>query len=116
MPTEVHEHFDTEGNPTGTTVITRESEWDDSTRNRVLELDAYEALKCPCGCGLLITESQKEQPFLVDSVMCHASRAMAEKRRRDEAEAKSKNKPEDWNDGLMYFVRLPEKRDQRGGA
>ena len=56
----MHEHFDADGNPAGTTVITREPEWDDDARGRALRLaaearaepveeQAQSPQQCPCG-------------------------------------------------------------------
>lgn len=50
MPKETQEHFDAEGNYTGKTIVTRESEWNAYTRSRVYALLAYEGRKCP-NCG-----------------------------------------------------------------
>ena len=111
MPTEVHEHFDTDGNLTGRTVTTRESEWDDQTRNRVLELDAYEALLCGCGCGLPMTEAHRKQPFLVDVVTCEATRAMEKFKDAERDRAKREKWPEGWERGRHYFVRVPDKKE-----
>lgn len=47
MPKETHEHFDADGNLTGTTTVTRESEWNAYTRSRAFALMAYEAQRCP---------------------------------------------------------------------
>ena len=47
--TERHEHFDTEGNPTGVTIVTRESEWDDEARMQAFEAWEYERLTRRCG-------------------------------------------------------------------
>jgi hypothetical protein len=48
-PTERHEHFGADGNLTGWTVVTREPEWDDAERNRLLALAQYEAECHDCG-------------------------------------------------------------------
>lgn len=47
MPKETHEHYDADGKYTGKTIVTRESEWDDYTRSRVMALVAYESQLCP---------------------------------------------------------------------
>lgn len=44
---ETHEHFDPDGNLTGTTIVTRESEWDDYARSLAMALDVFEATRCP---------------------------------------------------------------------
>lgn len=106
MPREVHEHFDPDGVLTGRTVVTRESEWDDETRDRVLALAAYEDMLCACGCGLPIGEAHTKQPFIVDTVTCHAGRALERKRRDDQKKAEEDELPDGWNDGVHYFVRV----------
>lgn len=111
----MHEHFDVDGNPTGTTVITRETEWDDDTRARVLEATAYEDMLCRCGCGLPIDQAHVKQPFLVHDSICYASRALETKRRADAEAAKKAGKPDGWDDGLMYFVTLPEDQEVNRG-
>lgn len=49
-PSEVHEHFDADGNLTGTTVVTREPEWDDESRNLALDLLEHDRM-IHRGCG-----------------------------------------------------------------
>ncbi|MCM0622721.1 hypothetical protein [Nocardioides bruguierae] len=48
-PAETHEHYDAAGNLTGTTVVTREPEWDDDERRRLLALAAYHEQTCDRG-------------------------------------------------------------------
>ncbi len=48
-PSERHEHFDAAGNPTGWTVVTRESEWDPIERARLLALELHDREVCACG-------------------------------------------------------------------
>lgn len=48
-PEERHEHYDAEGNLTGYTVVTRESEWGDDDRTRLLALAQYENGLHVCG-------------------------------------------------------------------
>ncbi|EFQ84710.1 hypothetical protein HMPREF0063_10051 [Aeromicrobium marinum DSM 15272] len=48
-PEEVHEHFDQDGTFTGRTIVTREPEWDDEARRKVLAYAAYEHMKCQRG-------------------------------------------------------------------
>jgi hypothetical protein len=50
VPAERHEHFDTDGNLTGWTVVTREPEWLDEDRRQMADLAEVEAGSCP-GCG-----------------------------------------------------------------
>lgn len=104
MPTEVHEHYDADGNYTGKTVVTRESEWDDETRERALNLTAYDESLCACGCGLPVTESHKDQPYKVHAIRCYARRALDKRKRQAAEEAKRNKAPDGWNDGVHYFV------------
>jgi hypothetical protein len=111
MPAEVHEHFtlDTPGEPasgvlTGYTVITRESEWDDETRDRVLGLTEYENGLCGCGCGRPLAESMDNKTFYrVHKVTCYAARAVERIRRHDAAEAEKHEDAEGWDDGVHYY-------------
>lgn len=109
MALEVHEHYDAGGVFTGTTVITRESLWDDESRGRALRLAEYEANLCPCGCGLPVAVAQSKTPMLVDTFTCYAARAIAIKRREDREEvglAKTRDGKEikGWDDGRNYYV------------
>lgn len=105
MPSEVHEHFDADGTLTGTTVVTRESAWDEESRERALALQVYEAGICGCGCNQPVGEAyDPKQPYKVSSFTCNAGRAIAIVRKRDEDEAKRAKKPEGWNAGLHYYA------------
>lgn len=55
-PTEVHEHYDSDGELTGTTVVTRQPEWDDEQRAIALEQAQYER-DVHHGCGTHISKS-----------------------------------------------------------
>lgn len=48
-PAERHEHYDAAGNFTGSTVVTRESEWDSGERARLLALKLHDRQVCRCG-------------------------------------------------------------------
>lgn len=111
----MHEHYDAEGKLTGTTVITRESEWDDETRDRVLLLAGYEDTLCRCGCGLPIDVAHAERPFIVDKVICQAGRALEQTRRQDREDAEKAKKPDGWSDGLHYYVQPYEPKEDRRG-
>jgi hypothetical protein len=105
VPTEVHEHFDADGVLTGTTVVTRESAWDDTTRQRAIDLYRYENDLCRCGCGRPASESYNPQAvYKVDHFVCSAGRAIEQVRRRDQEQAKKDKKPEGWNDGRHYYA------------
>lgn len=109
---EVHEHFDAAGKLTGTTVVTRESMWDDDARGRALRLAEYEADLCPCGCGLPRETAQSPAAMGVGKFTCYASRAIAVQKRRDQHDHKAEKDPRDrdgkpaarWDDGLNYYV------------
>ena len=101
---------------TGTTVVTRESPWDETSRARALALHAYEADLCKCGCGRPASESYgTQQVYLVDSFTCAAGRAIAIKRKADEDQAKKDKKPEGWNYGRHYYAE-PVKPERDKGA
>jgi hypothetical protein len=104
----VHEHFDADGNLTGTTVVTRESMWDDESRGRALRLAEFEAGKCPCGCGLPAKVStSKTVGMTVDTFTCYASRALAmekRKQRKEIGQTKDGKEIVGWDDGLNYYV------------
>jgi len=51
--TEIHEHYDVDGNSTGRTVVTRQSDWDADARAWALGLAMREAAECRrCGGDL----------------------------------------------------------------
>lgn len=106
MALEVHEHYDADGVFTGTTVVTRESMWDDESRGRAMRLAEYEAGLCRhCGQPEHIAHTPG-QPITVDSFICHPSRAVEIQRRADEAKHKDE-RPKDggrWNDGRHYYA------------
>lgn len=105
---EVHEHFDAAGKKTGHTLITRESEWDESSRQRATELHRYEKGLCGCGCGRPVKESYNpEQVYKVDHFTCMAGRALAIAKRMAAEQAKKDNNgelPEGWDDGRHYYA------------
>lgn len=109
MPREIHEHFTLEtpgdaesGVLTGYTVITRESEWDDETRARVIELAKYRNNLCGCGCGRPAEETLDDTTFYrVHKTTCQAGRAI-ERIRRQDREAHEKD--DGWDDGVHYFA------------
>lgn len=122
MPREVHEHFDADGKLTGTTVVTRESAWDDESRGRALRLAEYEDSLCGCGCGQPVAVSQnKEQAWSVDTYTCGARRAIQKVTRMKAEEAKRLNLPEGHDDGVHYYAvpmddDRPEKQPRARGA
>ncbi len=115
-PQEVHEHFDVEGNLTGTTVVTRESAWDDVSRGRALALAEYEASLCPCGCGQPMEKAHDPKSvWVVEKFTCMAAKAQARVER--EYAKRHKNAAEGHDDGLNWYARPydPERdRSARG--
>ena len=90
------------------TVVTRESPWDDETRDRVLSHAERKRLTCRCGCGQLATESVgSEDPWFVDFYVCEAGRALELKQaeHRKDAEDDDGKLPEGWGAGRHYFVK-----------
>lgn len=120
MPREVHEHYTltTEGDPTtgvltGITVITRESEWDDDTRERALALYEYENSMCGCGCGRPASETREKTPYVIHEATCYAGRAL-DQHRRTERE-RHKDSTEGWDDGKHYYA-VPASPDEVAAA
>lgn len=86
----------------GYTIVTRESEWDDDTRDRALGLAEYQNSLCGCGCGRPAAETiDGKTLYRVHNVVCEAGRAM-ERVRRDER--KKHEKDPSWDDGRHFFV------------
>ncbi len=111
---EVHEHYDKDGTYTGRTVVTREPLWDDSDRERALELEAVEARTCSCGCGQPLKETlERGRGFDVIALTCYAAKAREQLKRREQEAAKTGHAPEGWDDGRYYVVQgsVPPKSD-----
>lgn len=120
MPKEIHEHFDAHDNYTGKTVVTRESEWDDYTRSRVLALAAYEGQQCPnCGNYMTLVDlpanllhvrwaEHDNRKFAVGQYRCLAC-ASADTVKRSWSERHGDEKPQPGQaaagDGLMFMAR-----------
>lgn len=112
MPQEVHEHYalpdGPDGKPvlTGYTVITRETEWDDETRQRALDLAEHENSLCSCGCGRPAAETfRPNQVYAVKTARCAAGRAI-DLTRRQMSEANKENPG--WDDGLHFYAEHDE--------
>lgn len=104
-PREVHEHFDPDGTLTGRTVIQREPLWDDSDRERALELEAFEAGLCQCGCGQPLAEAlDRNRAFDVQKVVCYAKRAADREQRKAGEAAKQSKLADGWDDGLRWII------------
>lgn len=111
----MHEHFDAAGVLTGTTVVTRESPWDDDSRGRALRLAEYTDSLCGCGCGLPITESRDAtRAMFVESHVCYARRAIESVSRADEKAARKADKPDGWADGVIYTVVPLDPNEDKG--
>lgn len=97
-------HEDGTVETTGFTVVHRESEWDETTRERVQRLTDYEQSLCPCGCGVPIDQAWDPffEPWSVDSFTCYARRALERVRRN--WEKKHEGQGEGWADGIDHFV------------
>lgn len=90
-------------------LVTRESEWDDSARDRALALADYEDGLCRCGCGQPMEQAHTpEQAYRVHSYTCQAGRALDIQRRAARDAAKKANGgeevPEGWDDGLHFYA------------
>lgn len=115
MPVEVHEHYDADGNLTGTTVVRREPDWTDEDRGRALRLAEYENGICGCGCQQPIRKAyDKQQAFIVKHTVCQAGRAMDQVKRRDREDAEARKLPAGWDDGRHYFVQ-PHEQEVKDG-
>lgn len=115
MPAEVHEHYDADGELTGTTIVTRESPWDEESRQRALALNAYENGLCKCGCGRPAAESYNDkQAYRVNSFTCQAGRAIETVRHKEADDAKRAKKPDGWNYGRHYYAEPVTGRDDDG--
>lgn len=114
MPEEIHETYDPEGALLTRTVVTRESAWDDDSREAALALLEYEDGMCQCGCGTPVAQAyDPKQAFLVDHVVCQAGRAIAQVKRRKGEERK--DAPEGWDDGFHYYAKpVTDDRTKRG--
>lgn len=84
VPEERHEHYDAEGNLTGYTVVTRESEWDDRQRDRMLALAYYRRGVCACGFHESLT-SDKGNHFTFETKVCPVCRGAAKMARIQDA-------------------------------
>lgn len=106
----MHEHYDANGDFTGTTVLTRESEWNDETRELALALTYLEDKTCS-GCGNDLEKSLEPSHSwdVDDKTVCHACAALATVQ-RDVSEAHKDEKPHRGRpmhmDGRIFTVRL----------
>lgn len=93
----MHEHYDAEDNLTGYTVVTREAEWSDVERGKMLDLAEYEAGIHVDGCGYHSTvANDRGNYFTVESETCPLCAQLARKQRIQQAaetEAEKKAQP-----------------------
>lgn len=109
MPREVHEHFDADGVLTGTTVVTRESMWDEASRGRALRLAEFER-NIDRETGLPIAEAFNDQPFIVHSnVVNYAQRAI--ERQQDADEKHHGDNYQKWSKHRRYYAVVPSPDD-----
>jgi hypothetical protein len=121
VPREVHETWvidpDNSDKPvkTGYVVVTRESDWDDTSRDKALGLTEYEESLCSCGCGLPMSvvrdPEQVKLGYMIHEYRCSAQQA-TEKHRRAQRE-KHKDSPEGWDDGLHYYAVPAKESDHK---
>lgn len=86
--------------------MTREPEWDDETRGRVLRLQEHDESFCTCGCNLPIEVAyDPDRVLVVDDFKCFAGRALDMVRRQRAEDAKKNNLPDGWDAGVHLYVR-----------
>lgn len=104
----MHEHFDVNGEPciamyAHTTVVTREPEWDESSRGRAMQLAEHER-SIDKQTGLPIAQAyDPEQPWLVDFTTNYAECAIERVRKQHADLPENKDKP-DWALGRKYYA------------
>lgn len=76
VPTVTEYHFDPDGNPTGYTVIERESRIDDIDRAELLALAQYESEVCDCGYHPSLTDD-KGNTFQPETRTCNVCAGQA---------------------------------------
>lgn len=100
---------------TGKTVVTREAEWDDEQRERMLALGIYEAQVCECGFHASLANNPANF-FTFETKVCPVCAGVAKFGRRqsdaDEKEVKARHGEDDPppnatlpDDGRRMFVR-----------
>lgn len=106
----MHEHFDAEDNFTGSTVITRQAEWDDESRELAMADSYLDAKACPgCGNDLEVSLQPGHSWDVDEDTVCYACAALTTVRRDSqkdhEKESPVKGKPM-FLDGRIHTVRL----------
>lgn len=104
VPREIHEHFNDADERTGYTVVHRETEWDEATRDRVVRAQEYEQSICSCGCGQPkeIAWDPTFEPWEVDDFTCYARKALETVRRA--FEESHRDSMAGASDGVYHFV------------
>lgn len=94
VPAELHQHFDNDDQPTGYTIIQRESRIDDLDRSDLLALAQYEAETCGCGYHPSVADLDENvfKPEVRKCPVC-AGKAQWERMLQDEDEAAAKASP-----------------------
>jgi hypothetical protein len=88
-PSERHDHFDADGNLTGYTIVTRESEFTDSDRDHVAALAEVRANECPkCG-GPLDQTTDAHVAWKVEYDECNRCETVAYTQARDSGDSDS---------------------------
>lgn len=101
MAREVHEHFDVDGNLTGTTVVTRESLWDDASRGLAMRLYEHDN-SIDHDTGLAKDVAYARRGFVVHNDVINYARKAIETQRAKDAE-EHKDEP-GWMDGRRYIA------------
>jgi len=117
---ERHEHYDTDGHLTGTTVVTRESPWDAYSRGEALA-DLVRRERIHPGCGNDVEDAfNGDVRWYVDHTMvCQACatrdmvlRGLEKQHEKDRAQP---NTPA-WSDGRIVTVRPASEADMRAAT
>ena len=107
----MHEHFDVVDAGTtrerevltGRTVVTRESPWDDVSRERAHRLAEYRRSLCGCGCNQPVEQAwDPDQVWSVEHYICYADKARQQVQRAEEK--RHENAPDGWDDGRHAYV------------
>ena len=112
----MHEHFDAEGEPciamyAFTTVVTREPEWDESSRGRVMQLAEHER-STDKQTGLPIEVAyDPDQMWRVDFTTNFAARAVDRVRKAHSELPENKDKA-DWSSGRTYYAEPVDPADE----
>lgn len=107
----MHEFFGDDGAPCRqadayTVVVTREAEWDATSRGRALRLAEYEGSICGCGCGQPTSIAYDPyRIFMVEELNCYAGRALERVRTAKHDQAEQAGWPKDWDAGKHFYVR-----------